>query len=80
MATLKVYDEAGNLTSATIPVDDRIFTADGSEHLVYEAVTFHLGNRRQGTHKTKERSEVRASRRTNTSPSMAASAITGIAR
>ena len=30
---------------------------------MYEAVTFHLGNRRQGTAKTKERSEVRASRR-----------------
>ncbi|MFC1529960.1 50S ribosomal protein L4 [Gemmatimonadota bacterium] len=63
MATLKIYDNAGNLTSTTIPVDDRIFTADGGEHLIYEAVTFHLGNRRQGTAKTKERSEVKASRR-----------------
>jgi large subunit ribosomal protein L4 len=63
MATLKVYDSAGNLTSATVPVDDRIFAAEGGEHLIYEAVTFHLGNRRQGTHKTKERAEVRGSSR-----------------
>jgi large subunit ribosomal protein L4 len=59
MATLRVFDSTGKLTSATVEVDDAVFQAEGGEHLVFEAVTIHLGNRRQGTHKTKERSEVR---------------------
>ena len=59
MAKLKVYDAKGKLTSSTVDVDDGVFAAEGGEHLLYEAVTFHLANRRQGTHKTKERSEVR---------------------
>jgi len=59
MAKLKVYDTSGNLTGATVEVDDKVFSAEGGEHLLYEAVTFHLASRRQGTHKTKERSEVR---------------------
>ena len=59
MAKLKVYDASGSLTGATVEVDDKVFSAEGGEHLLYEAVTFHLASRRQGTHKTKERSEVR---------------------
>ncbi|MFO7769618.1 MAG: 50S ribosomal protein L4 [bacterium] len=59
MAKLKVYDAKGDLTSSTVEVDDAVFSAEGGEHLLYEAVTFHLANRRQGTHKTKERAEVR---------------------
>ncbi len=58
MATLKVFDSDGKLTPVTVEVDDSVFQAEGGEHLVYEAVTIHLGNRRQGTHKTKERAEV----------------------
>lgn len=63
MATLRVFDESGKLTAATVEVDERVFGAEGGEHLVYEAVTFHLANRRQGTHKTKERAEVQGSGR-----------------
>jgi large subunit ribosomal protein L4 len=59
MATLRVFDDGGKLTGATIEVDDRVFGAEGGEHLIYEAVTFHLASRRQGTAKTKERAEVR---------------------
>lgn len=59
MAKLKVYDASGKLTGSTVEVDDKVFTAEGGEHLIYEAVTFHLASRRQGTHKTKERTEVR---------------------
>ncbi len=59
MATLKVYDTSGALSGATVEVDDRIFAAPGGEHLLYEATVFHLASRRQGTHKTRERSEVR---------------------
>jgi len=59
MASLRVFDSNGKLTSAMVEVEDAVFQAEGGEHLVYEAVTIHLGNRRQGTHKTKERAEVR---------------------
>jgi len=59
MAKLKVYDEKGKLTSSTVDVEDAVFAVEGGDHLLYEAVTFHLANRRQGTHKTKERAEVR---------------------
>lgn len=59
MATLKVFDQSGKLTTATVEVDDAVFGMEGGEHLIYEAITAHLANRRQGTHKTKERSEVR---------------------
>ncbi len=59
MATLKVYNESGALTATTVEGDDRVFAAEGGDHLLYEATVFHLASRRQGTHKTKERSEVR---------------------
>jgi large subunit ribosomal protein L4 len=59
MASLKYYDENGRLSQELVEVSDAVFAAEGGEHLLYEGVIFHLGNRRQGTHKTKERSEVR---------------------
>jgi len=59
MATLKVFSESGALSGATVEGDDTIFAAEGGEHLLYEATVAHLASRRQGTHKTKERSEVR---------------------
>jgi len=59
MAKLKTYDASGNMTGATVEVEDRVFSAKGGEHLIYEAVTFHLANRRQGTAKVKERAEVK---------------------
>ena len=58
MATLKVFDKNGKL-GGTVEVDDRVFSAEGGEHLIYEAVTAHLASRRQGTHKAKERAEIR---------------------
>jgi large subunit ribosomal protein L4 len=59
MATLKVFDQSGKLTAGTVEVDDAVFGIEGGDHLMFEAITGHLANRRQGTHKTKERSEVR---------------------
>lgn len=58
MAKIKVYDDSGNLTNTTVDVDDRVFSTEGGEHLMYEAVTLYLASRRQGTHKVKGRSEV----------------------
>ena len=54
MAKIKTYDDSGNLTSTTVDVDDRVFSTEGGEHLMHEAVTLYLASRRQGTHKVKD--------------------------
>ncbi|MDH7515984.1 MAG: 50S ribosomal protein L4 [Bacteroidota bacterium] len=41
-----------------VVLDDRIFGMEPKPAVVYQAVRTHLANQRQGTHKTKERSEV----------------------
>lgn len=58
MGTLRVFDQNGKL-GGTVEVDDRVFGAEGGDHLIHEAVTTHLASRRQGTHKTRERADVR---------------------
>ncbi|MCZ7556642.1 MAG: 50S ribosomal protein L4 [Bacteroidia bacterium] len=42
-----------------IALNENVFSVEPNAHLVYQAVRIHLGNRRQGTSKAKERSEVR---------------------
>lgn len=42
-----------------VDLNENVFSVDPNAHLVYQAVRIHLGNRRQGTSKTKERAEVR---------------------
>jgi large subunit ribosomal protein L4 len=42
-----------------VDLNENVFSVEPNAHLVYQAVRIHLGNRRQGTSKTKERSEVR---------------------
>jgi large subunit ribosomal protein L4 len=42
-----------------VDLNESVFSVEPNAHLVYQAVRIHLGNRRQGTSKTKERSEVR---------------------
>ena len=41
-----------------VALNENVFSVEPNAHLVYQAVRIHLGNRRQGTSKTKERSEV----------------------
>ncbi|MBI5648726.1 MAG: 50S ribosomal protein L4 [Ignavibacteriae bacterium] len=41
-----------------ISLNDEIFGIEPNAHVVYQAVRVHLANRRQGTHQTKERSDV----------------------
>jgi large subunit ribosomal protein L4 len=57
MATAPLYSPAGQPAGET-PLDDAIFGARISEPLVHQAVVRELANRRQGTHDTKNRSEV----------------------
>jgi len=46
-----------------VTLNDSIYGIEPNEHVVWLAVKHYLANQRQGTHKTKERSEVSGSRR-----------------
>ncbi len=60
---LAVYNIEGNKTEKTVALNDDIFGITPNDHVIYLAVKHHLANRRQGTHKTKERNEVKGSTR-----------------
>ena len=56
---LNVYKIDGKKSTETIDLPDDVFGVEPNEHLIYQAVRVYLSNQRQGTHKAKERSEVR---------------------
>jgi large subunit ribosomal protein L4 len=56
---LNVYKIDGKKSTETIDLPDDVFGVEPNEHLIYQAVRVYLSNQRQGTHKTKERAEVR---------------------
>lgn len=56
---LNVYKIDGKKTDETVELPDDIFGVEPNEHLLYQAVRVYLSNQRQGTHKAKERAEVR---------------------
>lgn len=58
---LKVYSIDGNDTGRTVIVDDALFGTEPNDHVLWLAVKQFLANQRQGTHKSKERSEVSGS-------------------
>lgn len=58
-----VLDKLGKETAKKIQLDDAIFGIEPSVHTVYLEIKQHLANKRQGTHKSKERSEVAGSTR-----------------
>ncbi|MBQ2484247.1 MAG: 50S ribosomal protein L4 [Muribaculaceae bacterium] len=61
---LAVYNIKGEDTGRKVTLNDAVFgIAEPNEHAVYLDVKQHLANRRQGTHKAKERSEVSGSTR-----------------
>lgn len=60
---LKVKSIEGKETSKKITLPAHIFGIEPNEHLMYLDVKYILANRRQGTHKTKSRSEVSYSTR-----------------
>ncbi|MFN3305574.1 MAG: 50S ribosomal protein L4, partial [Candidatus Kapaibacteriota bacterium] len=53
-----VYSKEGQVVGQ-IEVRDDIFAIEPHEHAMHMAVVAYLANQRQGTHKTKVRSEVR---------------------
>ena len=60
---LEVLNIQGTSTGKSIDLPDDVFGIEPNEHAVWLAVKAYLANKRQGTHKTKERSEVKGSRR-----------------
>jgi len=60
---VKVIDTKGQETAKTINLSDTIFAIEPNDHAIYLDVKQHLANRRQGTHKSKERGEVSGSTR-----------------
>ena len=50
-------------TGRKVTLDESIFGIEPNEHVVYMAVRQYLANQRQGTHKSKERSEISGSTR-----------------
>lgn len=60
---LKVYNTNGQETGREIELPAEIFGIEPNEHCVYLAVKQYLANQRQGTHKSKERSEISGSTR-----------------
>ncbi len=60
---VKIYDTTGSLTSKSVTLSDDVFGIEPNNHAIYLDVKQHLANRRQGTHKTKERAEIAGSTR-----------------
>ncbi|HHS96010.1 MAG TPA: 50S ribosomal protein L4, partial [Phaeodactylibacter sp.] len=60
---LDILNIEGNATGKSIDLPDDIFGIEPNEHVVYLAVKQFNANQRQGTHASKERSDVKGSTR-----------------
>ena len=60
---LKVYNINGSETGRTITLDDSIFAIEPNDHAIYLDCKQYIADQRQGTHKSKERSEIAHSTR-----------------
>jgi len=60
---LKVYNIKGEETGRTVNLDDSIFGLEPNDHAIYLDVKQYMANNRQGTHKSKERAEIKGSTR-----------------
>lgn len=60
---LAIYNIQGQETGRRANLNDEIFGIEPNQHAVYLDVKQYLANQRQGTHKSKERSEVSGSTR-----------------
>lgn len=60
---LGIYNIKGEDTGRKITLSDEIFGIEPNDHAIYMDVKLILANRRQGTHKAKERSEISGSTR-----------------
>ena len=60
---LSVYNIKGEDTGRKITLDDAVFAVEPNDPAIYLDVKQYLANQRQGTHKSKERSEISGSTR-----------------
>ena len=60
---LRVYNIKGEDTGRKVQLNDDIYGIEPNEHVMYLAVRQYLADQRQGTHKSKERSEISGSTR-----------------
>ena len=60
---LVVKNIKGKDTSKKVTLDDSIFAIEPNDHAIYLDVKQFLANQRQGTHKSKERGEIKGSTR-----------------
>ena len=58
---LKIYDSKGTATAKSVTLSEEVFGIEPNNHAIYLDVKQHLANRRQGTHKSKERAEIAGS-------------------
>ena len=59
----QIVDIKGKETGNKISLDKNIFGIESNEHVVYLAIKQYMANNRQGTHKSKQRSEIIGSTR-----------------
>lgn len=60
---LSIYNIKGEVTDKKVTLNDSIFGIEPNNHVIWLDVKQYLANRRQGTHKSKERSEIAGSTR-----------------
>lgn len=60
---LTVYKTDGTKSSKTVELNQDVFAIEPNDHAIYLDVKQYLANQRQGTHKTKQRNEVKGSTR-----------------
>ena len=60
---LNVFNRKGEETGRTVELSDAVFGIEPNDHAIYLDVKQYMANNRQGTHKSKERSEVSGSTR-----------------
>jgi len=60
---LEVYKITGEKTAKKVKLNDAVFGIEPNDHAIWLDVKQYLANKRQGTHKTKERNEITGSTR-----------------
>jgi len=58
---IEVYNISGAKTAKKVMLEDSIYSIEPNDHAIYLDVKQHLANKRQGTHKSKERWELSGS-------------------
>jgi len=60
---ISIHNIEGKDTGKKVDLNDSVFGIEPNDHAIYLDIKHYMANRRQGTHKTKERGEIRASTR-----------------